>query len=363
MPDSPRRILIVRLSHLGDVVHALPVFHALRAAHPEAEIGWAVQPEFAGLLDGLPGLARIFFFDRQGGAAAWPRLWHELREFAPEWAVDCQGNAKSAAVAFGSGARRRSGLHRSDWREPFASVVLTDSALPVGRPDAHAMDRMLALACHVAPAADAHAAGRTDPGLSESEIEGGRARLESHFPEPDSPRVILHLSSPGDVRSWPLGHFEALARDLSARGVQVLVLSGPEEEDVGRQLERSLLGLPRVRHWVGQRGLRALAAFFTAASEREARLVCCDSGPMHLAAACGLAVTSLAGPQDERRTGPWAPPAKGTSPGRHRSLRAEPAPACAPCLSRRCDHPAGPVCMIGIAPQAVSRALEDSLCG
>jgi len=66
---NPDRILIVRLSHLGDVVHALGVFHALHAAFPSAEIGWAVQPEFAGLLDGLPGLARVFHFERRGGLA------------------------------------------------------------------------------------------------------------------------------------------------------------------------------------------------------------------------------------------------------------------------------------------------------
>ena len=62
----PERILIVRLSHLGDVACALGVFHALHEAYPAAEIGWAVQPEFAGLLEGLPGIERIFRFESDG---------------------------------------------------------------------------------------------------------------------------------------------------------------------------------------------------------------------------------------------------------------------------------------------------------
>ena len=67
---SPERILLVRLSHLGDVVHGLPLLGVLRRRWPRAEIGWVVQPEFSGLLEGIPGLDRLFLFDRQGGLRA-----------------------------------------------------------------------------------------------------------------------------------------------------------------------------------------------------------------------------------------------------------------------------------------------------
>ena len=92
-PRAPR-ILLVRLSHLGDVVHALPLFHALRAAQPEAQIAWAVQAEFASLLEGLPGLTRVIRFQRDEGLRAWGRLWRELRSFGADWTIDAQGNAK-----------------------------------------------------------------------------------------------------------------------------------------------------------------------------------------------------------------------------------------------------------------------------
>ncbi|HEV8113326.1 MAG TPA: glycosyltransferase family 9 protein [Planctomycetota bacterium] len=347
MPSTPRRILLVRLSHLGDVVHALPVFHALRAAHPAAEIAWAVQPEFAGLLDGLPGLSRVFRFDRRGGAGAWLRLRRELAAWEPDWAVDAQANAKSALATRASGAGRRSGLAASDWREPFAARVLTDSAPPLARDLVHAMDRMLALARHIAPELDG-AIPRTDPASSAAELARGEALCAAFFAGARR-GVILHLASRDDVRSWSSRHFESLARRLAAQGERVLVLSGPAEEDDGRALAARVAGVAGIEHWIGQRGLRELAGFFTAAAGRGARIVCCDSGPMHLAAACGLPVVCLAGPQDERRTGPWR--------GAHRSVRAGDAPDCAPCRARRCDHPLGSVCMDRIEPAAVELAL------
>jgi heptosyltransferase-1 len=349
---TPRRILIVRLSHLGDVVHALPVFHALRNEHPEAEIGWAVQPEFAELLEGLPGLARTFLFERRRGAGAWIRLLSAVREWGPDWAIDAQGNAKSAVATMGSGAGRRSGLHPCDWREPFAARVLTDHADPVATREPHAMERMLALAAHVAPGTTRH---RFDPGLSPEEMRAGRTRLAGFVGDSHAPVVLLHLSAPSDVRSWPISSFERLARSLAARGESVLVLSGPREEAGGRALAERSGSIPSLAHWIGQRGLRELAALFAATVERGGRIVACDSGPMHLAAALGLPVVCLSGPQDERRTGPW--PLLRI----HRALRATDPPLCAPCLARRCDHPEGNICMTRISPEDVlSRGFDGT---
>lgn len=347
--NEPRRILLVRLSHLGDVVHALPVFHALAARYPRAELAWAVQPEFAGLIAGLPRLDRIVTFERRGGARAWIGLAAQCAAFGPELAVDAQGNAKSALVTLASGAARRLGLARRDWREPFAAHVLTEHAAPLDGPAPHhAMRRMERLAHHIAPGAPV----RRDPGLSETELGEGERVLGTLLGAARRP-ILLALSTPGDVRSWPEGRWIELGRRLARAGHPLLVLSGPAEEELGRRVERALGGLVAA-HWVGQRGLRALAALFTAAADRDARLVACDSGPLHLAAACGLAVLALAGPQDPRRTGPWPLPGRGSP---HSVLRAADPPECLPCLSRRCDHPRGPVCMADVPSTAVLEAL------
>ena len=78
-PPEPGRILLVRLSHLGDVVHALPVFHALRRRWPAAKLAWICQKEFAPLLAGLPGLDLCLLFNRGGGLRG---LWRARRDMA-----------------------------------------------------------------------------------------------------------------------------------------------------------------------------------------------------------------------------------------------------------------------------------------
>jgi len=350
--SNPDRILIVRLSHLGDVVHALGVFHALHAAYPRAAIAWAIQEEFAELVAPLPGLARVLVFRRRGGPLAWWRLRRSLREFAPDWTIDAQGNAKSAAASWLSGARRRSAPARSDWQEPWAAWTAGEHGPASSGP--HAMDRMAAIAAHVAPSSGDL---RLDAALSAEEERAGTSALEAHLPRAGDAPVLLHLSSTEDVRAWPVEHWRELARGLRAAGRGVLVLSGPAERRIGEELARHLAPDPGITHWIGQRGLRALAGVFAAAARRGVPLVACDSGPMHLAAAHGVRVVVLEGPQDAARTGPWAPPAGRV---RHGVVRNPDGPACAPCLRRTCGHPEGPVCLRGLRPEAVLAALEGA---
>jgi ADP-heptose:LPS heptosyltransferase len=350
---NPDRILIVRLSHLGDVVHALGVFQALHAAFPSAEIGWAVQTEFAGLLRGLPGLARVFLFERHGGPAAWIRLARELAAFRADWAVDAQGNTKSAAAIWLSRAPRRVAPHRADWQEPWAAWSAREHAPALVPPARHALQRMENLARQLVPGVELPL--RSDAGLSASEVERGEHALEQLLSTNPGRAVLVHLSSPEDVRGWPGERWAELVHALRQRGRGVLLLSGPGETALGQALVGQFERDEGVAHWVGQRGLRELAALFTAAARRGLALVSCDSGPMHLAAAHGMRVIALEGPQDGARTGPW-PPARG-----HSVVRSARAPECAPCLKHRCHHREGPVCMRGIGAQDVLAALEPVL--
>lgn len=351
MTAAARRILLVRLSHLGDVVHALPVFHALRAAEPAAEIGWVIQREFADLVRGLPGLARVFEFDRRGGVRAWFALRAELASWRADQVIDAQGNWKSAGVARISGAARRTGLHAEDWRERSAAWLANDRAARAH--GTHAVERMFALAEHAARAPAPPDASAFELGLCASELALAADELAQRVTLPFD-GVIVNLATPGDVRAWPAERFGALAQAIARRGERVLVLAGPAEAELGRTLARELAHEARVAVWPGQRGLRTLAGVFTLAARAGATFAGCDSGPLHLAWACGLRVVCLAGPQDARRTGPW-PIADGAGP--HAVVRARAEPACAPCLARRCTHAAGPVCMTHIDLADVLAAL------
>ncbi len=350
--DPSPRILIVRLSHLGDVVHALPLLSALRAAHPRARIAWAVQPEHADLLRGRPELDTIVTFDRRGGLSAWPRLQRDLEPFGATWSIDAQGNVKSAMVALASRAPRRTGFARTDWTEPFAAGTLTDEAAPASRAGgvAHAMHRMHALIRHVAPSIDP----ASSPWLPSVGTTAGDALFASWLGPARGPFVLLHLAQEGDVRAWSTPAFISLARDLAADH-DVLVIAGPGERAEGLAAAQALRNLPRVTCIPDQKGIGPLGAFLRAAAKRDTVFVGCDSGPMHLAWSSGLPVLLLAGPQDERRTGPWPL----TTQGPHRTLRAADSPLCAPCLARTCAHPQGPVCMSRLDPARVAATLRS----
>ncbi len=313
MPPSspPERILVVRLSHLGDIAQAIPLIHALRDRWPTAEFGWAAQPEFAALIEPL---ATVLPFDRRGGLRAWLAFRAAARRFRADLVLDAQGNWKSALAAWiaarGSRPCRRVGFALEHWQEPLAARV-TGPELAPPSPDPHLVQRVLGLAKYVTGAPPR---GRLDPALTEDERHRGSRLLPA--PGPGAP-VLLQPGVVGDPRSWPAASFQQLAGELLECGVEVTVITGPGESAVGLELERAL---PAAHHVVGQRGLRALAAAHESAARRGGCLVSGDSGPAHVAASVGLPVVLIAGPEDPNRTGPWPTPAAATatSPPAHR---------------------------------------------
>src|SRR3989304_3508806 len=118
-PDRSPRILIVRLSAIGDVIHGVPVLCALRAALPDAYLGWVVEGHMGNLVDGHPALDTLIRVPR-----AWllaPReIWQahrRLRQLKFDVAIDLQCLTKSAVAAWLSGAPRRIGKSGPDGRE------------------------------------------------------------------------------------------------------------------------------------------------------------------------------------------------------------------------------------------------------
>ena len=298
--SSPRRILIVRLSHLGDVCHALPLYHALRTAHPDAQLGWAIQPPFQDLVRDLPGLEEVFLFERTKGLPAWFHLRRSLRNWQPDWAIDSQGNLKSAMVTRLSGAPRRLGFHRGDWREPLGARALTEQARPAAGP--HSIQRVQKLV-QVVLAMDQPAPFHLP--ITPAAEQRGEKELAARLPDRGRPRRMVHPGCPGDPRSLPVDEIEKLVQSLVQGGEDVLLLSGPEEEASGKTLSQRLQYNPAVQHWIGQRGLTQITALFSAAAKQHIRLVAGDSGPTHLAAAMNMGVDMWTGPTDPEATGPW----------------------------------------------------------
>jgi len=153
VPDV-RRILIVKLSAMGDVVHALPAVTYLREAAPKAEIHWAVDTRFAELLEGNPGIAKVVSLpirewkERPGSRAAWREAIDAagaLRGGKYDLAIDLQGNIKSGVVTYLSGAPLRYGFPREAARER-QNLWFTNRHPPAVEADRHVTRKMLRVA-------------------------------------------------------------------------------------------------------------------------------------------------------------------------------------------------------------------------
>ena len=223
-PRDASRILIVRLSALGDVVHALPLLAALRRARPRAEIGWLVEERAASLLEGHPQLDRLHVYLRRefegrlrrgrlvSGLSLAAELVRELRAARYEVALDVQGNLRSGVLTRLSGAPRRVGF-----APPFAKEgshrLLTDRVLPDATAR-HKVERNLALL----RAFGIDGAGAT----AHVEVpEALRASARAFAARLGSRRLVaLHpgVSDFGSIKRWDPARFAAVARHLRDRG-------------------------------------------------------------------------------------------------------------------------------------------------
>lgn len=306
MPD-PSRILLIRTSALGDVVHCLPVLTALRRRFPAARIGWVVEEAMAPVVAGHPHLDELFVvrfrpWRRRLLGARTRRevaaLRRDLRRFAPRVALDLMGNHKAGFVARLSGAPRRLGLERSQRREPSSALWINE---PVTASGVHAVDRALSLA---------RALGVPDDQPADF---GGELlfRGASHDRAPkragDERPVLIQPGAGWDNKTYPpewWGRVAAGLRGATGHGVEVAVAPG-EEELALRVVEAS---------YGAAAAVPALDLATLASRLRQARLVLGgDTGPTHLAHALGTPVLCLMGPTDPGRHGPYGAPERALS--------------------------------------------------
>jgi len=292
VPRCPR-ILIVRLSAIGDTVHTMPVACALRERFPDAMLAWVVEQRASALVEGHAALDELVTLPRgwlKSPSVVW-QLRRRLRAMRIEIAIDAQGLAKSAVAAWLSGARRRIGFG-GRWGRELSTWLNTET---VDTGSGHAVDRNVAL-------------------LRPLEIESPTIRFQ--VPESASDRVaverlIRELGVEGGYamiaagagwpsKRWPSDRFAAVASYLSASwGLPTLVSWGSESErGVADEIAGGSPGAARRLPKVSLPQLAAIA--------RRAQLfVGSDTGPLHIAAAVGTPCVGLYGPWPAAEHGPY----------------------------------------------------------
>jgi lipopolysaccharide heptosyltransferase I len=296
-------VAIVKLSSLGDIVHALPVAAALRQTLPHGHLTWVVEHHEAALLRGNPAIDEVAVADTRGwrrlsgrGAHAVRAVGTLLRQFRHrgfDVAVDLQGNLKSGVLTAATGAALRIGFTARRCREPI-NALFTNRRIEPPLTARHVVDQHLALLGPLG--VEPGKATFWLPRDAAADAAMGRA-LGGYGLSPATGLVVLHPGAGRAAKRWASGRFTELARRLrAATGTAVLVLWGPAERSHAEAIAResgALLAPPT--------DLPALLALL----RRTRVMVAADTGPLHLAAALDVACVGLYGPTDPARTGPY----------------------------------------------------------
>ncbi len=311
------RVLIIRLSALGDILHALPLLDALKRQWPDAFIGWLTEPAGAGLLDGHPLIDRLHVVPRREWKAnRWRALRGPLRALARDLrsqhydtAIDAQGLTKSALWGLAARAPRRIGFAGRESRE-LAGLLNNERVLPA--PDRlHVVERNLALLqplgiqvrsneIHFPVHIPAAARTRADCILGEDEA---------------IPLIVMNPGAGWATKIWPPECYGQLARRLlEERPFRIALAWGPGEEPLVRAALAAAQAPPAdftLDTLPAGPGLSPLPATefpeLAAVIERATLFVGGDTGPTHLAAALAKPTVAMMGPLDARRNGPYGP--------------------------------------------------------
>jgi heptosyltransferase III len=291
----PRRILCLKLKHIGDVLLMTAGVRALKQAWPEAAIAALVPRGTEGVLQGNPDLADILVFDRGAGARGAVASVRAARRFAPDLVLAMGDGDREAILARLSGAPQRVGFlprHAGQWRR----VLFTRAVASDGK--RHTVERNLDLVRGLG--IDPQGAGPVLVVAPEARQAIGERLRSLGVPE-GAPFIALHPVSRWLFKAWPEASCADTIAHFSRQGAAVVVTSGPEARE--QAAARAILGRAAVPvvDLIGRTSLAELAAVL----ERATVFVGVDSAPMHMAAALGRPVVALFGPSGEHHWGPW----------------------------------------------------------
>lgn len=309
------RILLIKPSSLGDIVHTIPVVSALKTRWPEAHLTWCVKRQWAEFIDRIVGIDRVWPVDET--VLSWIRAGQQLRNERFDVAVDLQGLFRSGVLAGLSGAPVRIGFANGREGSPWFYT----QRVPVPSVDVHAVDRYLSLV--EALGASVSGAPRFEFKMLEEDLKLVRDLFHRKGLSMGQPWIAMNVAARWATKRWPLSSFAAVIDQLYAEHRDPVVVIGSADEQSYVNELRTLSKSPFV-DLSGDVPLRCLPALLSTA----AVMITNDSGPMHIAAACGVPVVALFGPTSAIRTGPY-----GTN---HHVLAGS--VSCSPCFSRVCRH-------------------------
>jgi ADP-heptose:LPS heptosyltransferase len=384
-----KKILIIKPSSLGDIVHSLPTLKAVRQLFPKAFISWLVKEEWAGILEGNPYLDEILSFPFTLNGM--PQIIGSVRKRRFDLVLDLQGLLRSSVISFLSGASIRIGY---DSAREGAKIFYTER-VRVPSLDIHAVDRYM-----LSVGTEGFTPSPSDFYIKIDQADTSYVReMLAINNSVNSPLVAINPQARWKTKVWHQERFDLLADLLADKlGARVVLVGSDkkvsgvekavdahefasgylpseqrEREGDGRspateQRAKSSVGRGRLHPALpvegdgrspaieatrapvidmrGKTNLKQLAALL----QEVDLLVTNDSGPMHIAAALGTPVVAIFGPTNPKRTGPYGEI--------HRVIRGS--AKCSPCFKKRCIMPSH-LCMDTISVEMVSEEVSSIL--
>jgi lipopolysaccharide heptosyltransferase I len=289
LPHSPEKILIIKPSAWGDIVHTLPFLAAVKKRYPDSEIHWVVAKGLDKFLEGHPLIHKLWIMDKDGWKKTdrIPSTLSEINAFRKglknehfDLSIDLSGLLRSGLITWAAGAKHRLGFSDSDEGSPFFYTHKIEGGKQI-----HAIDRYLLLAQYI----DCDISEISYPFPPLPDISQLLSTLPEQF-------CIMAPSAGKEANRWPAKHFGQLAARLP---VPSLVIASPADNVIAEETIAASNG--KAINLAGKTGLKELVSL-TAKAEF---FVCNDTGPMHIAAALGVPVFALFGPANPTRTGPY----------------------------------------------------------
>lgn len=318
--DQIDRLLIVKTSSIGDVLHALPVVEAIKNARPQMTLDWIVRARCADVLRGNPVIDHLHVIENRPSVRQLFALRRQLRAARYLLALDMQGLSLSGLLAWLSRAPARVGWNRNrEMNRLFLTDAFVDGKPPVPR---HEIDLLWGFAEALGvPARRGEYAPQSY--LAADNRTWAREKVDSLT----GAKIALNIGASRTYKRWPTERWTELSKMLTAAGTGIVFVGDARDAEIVREIKTALTE-KNIADVSGQTDLRQLAAILESCD----MTVSGDSGPMHLSVAVGTPVVALFGATNPARHGPYGTRnviVQKATPTRNRPTEAEGAAAMA----------------------------------
>ena len=304
MNSLKQKFLIIKLSSIGDIVHALPFLRTLRANRPNAYIAWIIEESFQDLIKCNPDLDEVIpvrtrYWRKNINIKSWNEIYQTkklLKKRQFDWTFDLQGLIKTGFIARMTGAPNRAGFHRSNCREKINAWFNNHRSKYLST-DSHIIDRCLS---QLSILGDFHPQAKFSLPIREKDEHISEAFMVKNSKLTEKPIAGINPGAGFPTKLWSIERYARLADKLTEElGFSILLTWGPGEEEMVRNIAESM----KQKSWIAP---ATTIAESIGLYKKLSLFVGSDSGPFHICWALGIPTVSVWGPTDPNRNGAYS---------------------------------------------------------